>query len=147
MFLVGVEEVAKSGLGDAGEGFVGGGEHSEGTGTGEEGVDEPAGLEDGDEGGEIGSGNGEVNDGPAGGELGHGVGRDEDVVNDVHNTVGIDVSGVYFGGVDEDVVVVEEPRLLCLQQPWSSRGYWGPWRARNRKQREDLRWRRRASSG
>ena len=52
--------------------LVGGGEHSEGTGTGEEGVDEPAGLKDGGEGGEIGSGNGEVNDGPAGGELGHG---------------------------------------------------------------------------
>ena len=53
MFLVGVEEVAKSGLGDAGEGFVGGGEHSEGTGTGG-GVDELAGLEGGGEGGEIG---------------------------------------------------------------------------------------------
>ena len=37
--------------------------------------------------------------------LGHGVGRDEGVVNDVHNTAGIDVSGGYFGVVDVDVVV------------------------------------------
>ena len=51
--ILGVEEVIKSGLGDAGEGFVGGGEHSEGTGTGE-GVGELAGLEGGGEGGEIG---------------------------------------------------------------------------------------------
>ena len=43
MFLVGVEVMVKSDLGDAGEGFVGGGEHSEGTGTGE-GVGELAGL-------------------------------------------------------------------------------------------------------
>ena len=102
--VLGVEEVIKSGLGDAGEGFVGGGEHGEGTGTGE-GVDELAGLEGGDEGGEIGSGSGEVNDGLAGGELGHGVWGGGDVVNDLHNTAGIDVSGGYFGVVDVDVVV------------------------------------------
>ena len=70
--ILGVDEVDEERLGDAGEGFVGGGEHSEGTGTGE-GVGELAGLEGGEEGGEIGSGSGEVNDGLAGGELGHGV--------------------------------------------------------------------------
>ena len=90
--ILGVDEVAEERLGDAGEGFVGGGEHSEGTGTGE-GVDELAGLEGGGEGGEIGSGSGEVNDGLAGGELGHGVWGAGDVVNDVHNAAGIDVSG------------------------------------------------------
>ena len=51
--ILGVDEVDEERLGDAGEGFVGGGEHSEGTGTGE-GVDELAGLEGGGEGGEIG---------------------------------------------------------------------------------------------
>ena len=30
------------------------------------------------------------------------MGGDEDVVNDVHNTAGIDVSGGYFGVVDVD---------------------------------------------
>jgi len=63
--VLGVEEVVEERLGELGEGLVGGGEHGEGTGTGK-GVDELAGLEGSDEGGEIGSGNGEVNDGLAG---------------------------------------------------------------------------------
>merc|ERR1719162_2522372 len=71
--VLGFEEVVEESLGEFGEGFVGGGEDGEGTST-REGVDKLAGLEGGDEGGEIGSGDGKVNDGGAlGVEFGHGV--------------------------------------------------------------------------
>ena len=138
--VLGVEEVIKSGLGDAGEGFVGGANTVKGPAPERVSTSLPA-LRAVTRVERSGVATARSTMVLPAVNLAMVCGGGEDVVNDVHNAVGIDVSGVYFGGVDEDVVVVEEPRLLCLQQPWSSRGSWGPWRARNRKQREDLRWR------